>query len=318
MTDEQRLIDDAGLDGTTRALLRAGREASPSRASKERLLQAVLPTVGAPVVELGGLQAQIGKGLFGSLKGASLSKVVALSVLGTTAAGTFYATRHAESNGAVSSRPVPAAIGAPQTAVAAPVVPHAVRDRGSPGPELLAGANDAAIPIVVPQKGAEGAGAPNFADLPTPNPVLVPSREARSAARTTGGAARRPTSRRGVLAVTSATPALDATTPTSEVRSKSTTPNRGDQRDLAAPKAVESTQGSKTSERHSALLETQLVEELRDLDAVRHAVRAGAEASARQLLAEYYRRFPSGYLRPEAKRLETQISELSPTDRAQQ
>jgi hypothetical protein len=50
-----------------------------------------------------------------------------------------------------------------------------------------------------------------------------------------------------------------------------------------------------------------LKQELRELDAVREAIRAGSPAAASAALERYWRRFPNGYLRPEAERLENRL-----------
>lgn len=56
--------------------------------------------------------------------------------------------------------------------------------------------------------------------------------------------------------------------------------------------------------------DTRLAEELRYLDAARNALGAGDTSSARNKLDAYYRRFPHGYLGPEAQRLSQRVGRM--------
>jgi hypothetical protein len=70
---------------------------------------------------------------------------------------------------------------------------------------------------------------------------------------------------------------------------------------------VERTPSPEPERTPQAPQQTGLKEELQALERVRRAIHVGDAGFAAAALARYWRRFPDGYLRPEAERLEQQL-----------
>lgn len=289
MSSERRLIQDATPGGMSHRLLRAGREASPSADSKQHLIAALLPSIEAPGAGAGAAKTGAVKAAASSLKASVLSKLAVLSVIGAAATGAWYAARPMETEREDQDK---ARIPADPSGSIAAVTPSATKP-------------DSALPSVKAREVREG--------LPPgartgPPPALkaarpLPLRRGRTPASTVSTGALAP-----VRALSSQTQ-----DPVAGADSELSLPARREVPSVTrAEDGMLPTSASLTPKSASVLSDTQLSEELRELDAVRDAVRSGNRSAARELLAEYFRRFPNGFLAPEAGRLTRHAGDTAP------
>lgn len=307
MTAERRLIDDASVGSAHRALLRAGREASPTAMSKQQLLALLLPKLADTAPGQGTFQAKSG-GALQAAQGTGLWKAATLGALSVVAGSAFYlsSTSDADRTAVLVSTPeAPVEHPVAPRRVESPTQPTAPEPQGQvPSPQGHAGVAASEAPpshAVRPASAGHDGGrrrAPAHAVRPSKAHVAAPSRAPAVAAPL------------GSMAPGSAVGPLTNAGHTAEPSPGSATASPSNElpRDVVASGAA----GSPGQPAIAPLqLKTQLAEELRQLDAVRQAVQALDEPTARRLLASYWKTFPEGHLAPEARRLRARIARLA-------